>query len=134
MPRTRVALPQALVDGAERFACWRAERTTHRIPEELWSLATDLGNRFGASRASRALGVAYGTLRQRMEAVPPAAAPEMAPSTFVEVRASPAPAERPGSCRVEFERPSGERMRVYLGDGCDGDLSRLTRVFLGDRS
>ncbi len=134
MPRTRVALPQALVDGAERFSRWRAERTTHQIPEDLWSLATELGLRFGASRASRALGVAYATLRQRMEAVSSTTAAELAPSTFVEIRTSPPPVERPGSCRVEFERPSGERMRVYLGDACDGDLSRLTRVFLGERS
>ena len=134
MPRTRVALPQALVDGAERFARWRAERTTHRIPEDLWSLATDLGLRFGASRASRALGVAYGTLRQRMEAASSTAATAMTPSTFVEIRTSPPPAERLGTCRVEFERPSGERMRIYLGDGCDADVSRLTQVFLGERS
>jgi len=76
--------------------------------------------------------VGHRALKERVESLvlgPPA---EIARSTFVEFRTSPEPMERRGSCQVEFERVSGEKMRVELGRACDADLARLTRLFLGE--
>jgi len=132
MARPRAVLPAELVGAARRFARWRAQRTTRRIPEELWSLATDLGTRLGVSRTSRALCVGHRALKERVDSVSRAAPADIASSTFVEIRTAPEPRERSGSCQVEFERTSGEKMRVELGSGCGADLDRLARIFLGE--
>jgi len=76
--------------------------------------------------------VGHRALKKRVDSVTPTPPAEIAPSTFVEIRTSPEPMDRRGSCHVEFERTSGEKMRVQLGSACDTDLARLTRLFLGE--
>ena len=132
MARPRAVLPAELIGAARRFERWRSKRTTRQIPEELWSLAAELGSQFGVSRTSRALGVGYQGLKKRVVAPKPSATTAVTPQAFVEIRTSRALLERAGSCQVEFERTSGEKMRVQLGSGCEADLSRLTRLFLGE--
>ena len=133
MPRTRVALPAPLASAARRFERWRAERTTRRIPEELWVLAADLGARHGVSRTSRALHVQYGDLKKRVEEAKQPDTVDGAPRAFVEIRRAPSMTEQPGAGRVELEKASGEKMVIYLGDACHANLTELARLFLGRR-
>ena len=56
-----------LIQGAQRFARWRRRRTRREIPCELWSLAAELGVRYGVSRTARVLGLSYPGLKQRVE-------------------------------------------------------------------
>ena len=133
MPRSRAALPAPLANAARRFERWRAERTTRRIPEELWVLATDLGTRYGVNRTSRALHVHYDALKKRVEAVARSDTGDGSPAAFVEIGSAPPPTEQPGASRVEFEKASGEKMVVHLGDACHANLTELARLFLGRR-
>jgi hypothetical protein len=132
MPRTRAALPAPLASAARRFERWRAERTTRRIPEELWALAADLGACYGVNRTSRALHVHYDALKKRVQATPPQRAERVAElPTFVEIGSAPPTPQQPGAGRVEFEKASGEKMVVHLGGACHANLTELARVFLG---
>ena len=131
MPRPRAAVPAPLARAAGRFERWRAHRTTRRIPEELWALATELGVRHGVSRTSRALHVQYDDLKKRVLRAPPRDCEETALSpAFVEIRTAPTRVDQGSACRVEFEKVSGEKMRVEWNGAHDADLAQLARLFL----
>ena len=135
MPRTRAALPGPLVKAARRFERWRADRTSRQIPEELWALATELGARHGVSPTARALRLHAHTLKKRVAAVTRHAFEEPARQpAFVEIQSPPAAETSPGGYGIEFEKSSGEKMRVHLSGACGVDLTRLTRLFLEPRS
>ena len=131
MPRPRTALPAPVTRAVWRFERWRAKRTTRRIPEELWALATDLGARYGVNRTSRALHVHYDALKKRVEAAAQPDTKDGVPAAFVEFRSAPPRTEQSGAGRVEFEKSSGEKMVVQLGSACHADLTELARLFLG---
>ena len=135
MPRTRAALPGPLAQATRRFERWRAERTTQRIPEELWVLATELGARHGVSPTARARRLHAHTLKKRVVAtsLPEAESPAR-PAAFVEIHSPPTAEAVPGECRVEFEKASGEKMRVHLRGACGADLARLAQLFLEHRA
>ncbi len=127
MPKSSTRLPTQLTKGAQRFDRWRSQRTTRRIPEDLWALATKLGARHGASRTARALRVDYVGLKRRVEATEsPAATTE--PASFVEIRATSAPSGPEGRLKVEFLKTTGDRMRIQLS--APGSLVELARLFL----
>lgn len=131
MARPRTALPAPVTRAVQRFERWRAERSTRRIPEELWALATDLGARYGVNRTSRALHVHYDALKKRVEAVTQPDAEGGAAAAFVEFRNVAPGTDQPGAGRVEFEKVSGEKMVVQLGSACHADITELARLFLG---
>ena len=126
-------LPADLSSAARRFAEWRKNRTTRRIPDELWSLAADLGARHGLSRTARALRVDYYGLKKRIDA---AAAPDpsetVAPPAFVSILTAPSAEAADGL--IEFERAGGEKMRIHWKGGATPDLAALSRLFLWPRS
>jgi len=126
-------LPTDLSSAARRFLKWRRNRTTRRIPEDLWSLAADLGARHGLSRTARALRIDYYSLKKRIDA---AAAPDPsetdAPPAFVSILTT--PSADLSDCLVEFERAGGEKMRIHLKGGVAPDIGALSRLFLEPRS
>jgi hypothetical protein len=133
MPKAAVPVPAPLASAARQFEVWRSERTTRRISPELWSLATDLGARYGVCRTAKVLHLHYDALKKRVAAAT-ATAPDdaRAPSAFVEVlTAPPTPA---GECLVEFERACGEKMRLHVKGMGTPDLAALARLFLGRRA
>jgi len=130
MARPSSPLPAALGVAAGRFAAWRSSRTDHRIPEDLWSVAADLGARYGVSRTSRALRVRYYDLKARIEGATRGVVVEpAASSSFVEILT--APAASPAECVVEIENGSGAKMRVHLKGPGTAELVALSRAFLG---
>lgn len=132
MARASSPLPTALARAAWRFESWRRSRTTQRIPEELWSLAADLGARFGVSRTARALRIQYYDLKKRVPDVlrdAPSAKPT-APA-FVEILT--APSTMPSECVVEFESSAGDKMRVEMKGAKTSDIMALSKLFLGRR-
>jgi hypothetical protein len=119
-----------------RFERWRSAHTGRLpIPERLWTAATELAREHGVFPTAKALRLEYGKLKQRVEAVVPAAKARAAvprrtrsrprPPTFVELLAP-----RPGSspeCRVELEGPRG-RMRVEFKGLATAELVALSRA------
>ena len=130
MPRISLPMPTPLARAARRFQEWREQRTTHRIPEELWTLAADLGRRYGVSRTARTLGVQYPDLKTRVDLVVTEAAalpePHSSSPAFVEYLA-PAP---PPMCVIELEGARGARMRVQLQGADQSNMVAFARVFL----
>jgi len=131
MARSASALAPALTRAARRFDTWRRNRTARRIPDELWSLAAELGARHGVSRTARALRVQYYDLKKRVGAAAAEQEGVEAPPAFVEILT--APSWAPSGCVVEFESPSGAKMRIEVkGEGAP-DLAELSRVFFESR-
>jgi hypothetical protein len=140
MPRAASPLPAPLAKGARRFAAWRSHRTSHRIPEELWSLAVELASRHGVSRTARALGVQHPDLKRRLDATEDRGAVGAGPAgtpAFVEFVTT-LPPSRPApdlesAWRVEIEHPSGAKMRIEGKDALGRELVELSRLFLEAR-
>ena len=133
MPKGAGGLPGPLASGARRFERWRRSRTARRIPAELWSLAADLGTRFGVSRTARALRVGYYALKERVDAAAALEADEAEASpAFVEILT--APSTVTSECLVEFESADGAKMRIQVKGPSTPDLAELSRLFLERRS
>jgi len=132
------------------------------VPEELWVLATEMGKRYGVSRAARALGVHYYGLKKRVEeekgeAPDPADGNADAAATGMPAgrswRSAPDSADGNGDaagrpafveirtvpdsassgCVVEFEGVAGT-MRVRFDDVKPAVLVELTRAVLERRA
>ena len=131
MAREASALPDPLAKATRRFEGWRSKRIEKRIPEELWNLAVGLGRRYGVSRTSRALRLQYYALKERMEAGLETHPTEQTSSpAFVEIRTTPFPAGQ--TAQVEFESPSGAKMRVEVNGEVSPGLVELSRLFLAE--
>jgi hypothetical protein len=130
--RTAQKLPPQLEAGRRRFERWRSEREGRaRIPEALWSLASELGVEFGVHRTARVLRLNYDALKARVMVAQAGIASRESAPTFVEVFAGAAPGARP--CVVELEDGHGARMRLHLEDADATLLGALTSAFVGAR-
>ena len=129
MAKKEAGLSQPLASAALRFKTWRSCRTTHRIPEELWAVAAELGARFGVSRTAQAVGVGYRGLKGRVDALN-ATKPgvEARQPAFVEIVAP--PSSSTGECSVEFESRGQAKMRIHVKGSHALDLVELSRVFI----
>ncbi len=124
--RQRRELPLDLTRGAAQFAQWRQSRIPGaRIPEALWNQAVKLARRDGVSRTAKALHVGFHELQKRAarQANPDQETPAAA-TAFVELPA----ALVVGECMIEWENPSGAKMRVEF-KGSWPDLIALSRSF-----
>ena len=125
--RMRGEIPEDLARGARRFAEWRRTRELGtRIPDVLWNMAVELAGRYGVSRTSVALQVGYYELRKHVDRRTPLAQSGGEPAPFVELPAAPWAS---GECVLEFERPSGAKLRVQVKSPRLPDLVALGRSF-----
>ncbi len=133
MAKSTSPLPKALASAARRFDSWREARTSRRIPADLWTVATDLGIRFGVSPTARALRVDQDTLENLIDTATTMEETEAEHvPTFMEILTE-APAA-PSECLVVFESASGAKMRIEARGASTLDLARLSRLFLGQDS
>jgi len=134
MSKLASPLPTPLSRAAQRFEEWRRNRTTHGIPAELWSLAADLGARYGVSRTARALRVQYYALKKRIDNAAATSETDVTvtPPAFLEILT--APTATASECLVEFESPSGAKMRIQVKSASILNLAELSRLFLEIRS
>lgn len=129
--RRRGELSADLARAAARFAQWRRTRVLgERIPGALWRLAVELAGREGVSRTATALRVGYYELQRRTAATEPGrnSAPSPSPA-FVELPGG--LVTGPGECLIEWERASGERLRIRLQGLPTPDVVALGRSFWG---
>ncbi len=108
----------SLAEARRRFERWRKVRGGGgRIPHELWMAAAKAAATHGAEAVAADLGVNLAQLRRWMR-VSDGGQPEAAPATFVELPALPGLAANAGTaaseCTLEFEEPSGRRLRIWL--------------------
>jgi hypothetical protein len=124
-------LPAELESGRREFEQWRRGRKLHTpIPELLWVRAVKLAGKYGVSRTARILRVGYYSLQERVEratACSPASSPTGSEPAFLEL-AVPSAADT-GECLVEWEDPTGAKMRIQLKGVQVPDLIALSRSF-----
>ena len=130
MAKSTTGLPGPLADGVRRFEKWRRTRTAHRIPAELWSLAAELGGQYGLSRTARVLRVDYYAMKKHIDASSSDQDEAVAAPAFVEILTTPGSSDL-SECQVEFESPSGRKMRIQMQGACIPVLTELSRLFLG---
>ena len=129
--RKRQALAADLSQAATRFERWRQKRVKgERIPEQLWTVATELAGHHGVSRTAGVLKLDYYTLKERL--TQPTrhsgrASSPTSPPSFVEL--TPGPLASPSPCEIEFSDASGSTLRVRLPAGQVPDLATLLRSF-----
>jgi len=122
----------SLTDVKLQFKIWRDTRKQKsRIPDELWSAAVSLSNRYSIQSISKALHVNHTTLRDRVSAWKTNRS-QQTHSCFIEI---PLPQSSPASkCLVEMENRSGEKMRMHFSGGIGLDLLALSQNFWERRS
>ena len=111
------AIAPTLEELQRQFSVWRSSREkSRRIPEELWSSATDLAREIGVNRVVRALHLDYTRLKRRVTgqaASKTQALPTPTRPTFVELAVN-AVGPRP-EWMVEFEGRSGKVTMRLVG-------------------
>lgn len=124
-------MPADLARAAQQFTVWRQSREFGaRIPERLWQAAVSLAARHGISRTAGALKLGYYDLKKRLDRssrdpqVPDSSVHHPA---FLELPAVSLPAS--AECVIEFEKASGDRMRVHLKGVSMPDLAAFGRDF-----
>jgi len=124
-------LPAELESGRREFEQWRRGRKLHTpIPEWLWARTVKLAGKYGVSRTARILRVGYYSLQERVEratACSPASSPRGSEPAFLEL-AVPSAAGT-AECLVEWEDPTGAKMRIQLKGVQVPDLVALSRSF-----
>lgn len=116
-----------LADAAEQFKAWRESAARpRRIPETLWSLATECAHAYGVSKTVTALGLDYYRLKRRVGACNDGAREQPSPA-FVELALD--GASRPaGACVVELADGDGRRLRVELPERNATQLASIARA------
>ena len=132
--KPQAPLPAKLAQGRKCFEQWRSKQTHRtRLPDPLWSLATELAQEFGLSRTACTLRLSYNCLKKRLETpVLDPASQTKYPTQFVELQ--PAQAHPVTECAIECENVQGSKMRIQLkGQDLEG-LTRLCRELWSSHS
>jgi hypothetical protein len=93
------------------------------IPEPLWTLATQLAERFGVCQTASTLKLDYYGLKRRLSESSSVGAGQ--PAAFLEL--SSAPPAATGECIIECENSAGARLRIHLKGIAMPDLAALSR-------
>ena len=111
-----------------QYEAWRQTRKQgEHIPESLWEAAARLAGAFGVGRVSRALGVGYYALRERVqEGSQPSRSGHQA-AAFIELPL-PTPSARVDYL-VELEDGRGAKMTLRLGPGSGSEVLALAQAF-----
>jgi hypothetical protein len=123
--------PPALSQLRDRFESWRKkkENRTEPIPEALWVSAVSLARKYGLNIVTKVLRLEYYSLRKRVENLPEprkSIKPEICHHPqFVELTQ---PVLVP-ECSLEFENPSGAKLKVQLKGAANLDLVALGQAF-----
>jgi hypothetical protein len=130
----RRAQLNSLAEARRGFERWRKVRGRGgRIPHELWRAAVKAAVTHGAEAVAADLGVNLVRLRDWMRSVE-GGEPEAAPAAFVELPELPCIAgiadacTAASECTLEFEEPSGRRLRISLKGLATAQAMELGRV------
>lgn len=130
--RRRVQV-DSLAEARRRFERWRKDRGGGgRIPHELWMAAAEAAAEHGAEGVAADLDVDLGRLRHWMRSVD-RGEPEGAAAAFVELPplagfAGIADAGPAAECTLEFEEPSGRKLRISLRGPATAQALELGQV------
>jgi hypothetical protein len=113
-----------------RIDHWRAARRKHGpMPADLWDEATTLARRFGASHVSRALGVGYEPLQQRVQTGRAEVISKPSVTGFLELSGAQLAGTTVGGAMVELVGCDGARMTITLPAGSVVDVAAVVQAF-----
>jgi hypothetical protein len=117
------AIPEGIVQlqrQLDQFRSTQPRRT--KLPESLWQAAVELARQYGVYPVAHPLRLDYMGLKKRLSGVPIVRRKATKPA-FVELIA---PQEE---CVIEFESPSGNKMRVQWKASTPLDWASLVRAW-----
>lgn len=121
-------IPDSLAKAQRRFERWRkGRRSRGRLPEELWTLATELAMEHGVNRTAKTLRLDYYSLKKRVDTK---AEEAEAPPEFVEILQGIPQAASPG-CTMEIDDGDGAALRIRIQGADLPDLAAIARAFRG---
>ena len=130
-PSLPLSDPQ-LADTAATLAEWRKTRPrSPRIPEDLWSRATELADRYGIAKVAVALKLDYTSLKRRLASTvtakrPAAGVRSSAPSAdFVELDFGLPLA--PSPCILVLSDRHGRALRIELPRAASSEIAEVAR-------
>lgn len=128
MPRQRAGqLPEPLIRLQQELEQWRATQPTRsKLPHSLWESAVAVARQCGVYTAAKALRLDYRGLKKRVLGSDAPRRKSKQPA-FVELLAQ--PVARAEDYMVEFESPSGAKMRVQWKATLPPDWSSLLRAW-----
>ena len=127
--QAKSVLPAKLAKGQEHFEQWRNQhQTRRRLPDHLWSLATELARQYGISRTARILRLDYQRLKRRSQRpVFKNCTPETPAVQFVDLISEKPYGHQPVQCHIECEQFHKGKIRVELKGPNWPDLTSLCR-------
>ena len=117
------AIPEAILQlqrQLDQFRSTQPRRT--KLPESLWQAAVELARQYGVYPVAHPLRLDYTGLKKRVGGVPIVRRKATKPA-FVEMIA---PQEE---CVIEFEAPSGNKMRIQWKASTPHDWASLLRAW-----
>ncbi len=127
MPHTLPVPSTSLSSVKLQFKTWRKTRKQKsRIPNELWTAAVSLSDRYSIHRISKALHVNHSALRDRVSARKANRSQQTYPC-FIEL--PPQQSLSVSECLVEMENRSGDKIRMHYSGGGGPDLLALSQNF-----
>ncbi len=131
MPHTLPVPLTSLATVKLQFKTWRKTRKQKsRIPDELWTAAVSLSDRYSIHCISKALHVNHTALRDRVSSYK-TNKNQHTHSCFIEL---PPPQSPVFECLVEMENRFGDKMRMNFSGGVGLDLWALSQNFWEKRS
>ena len=119
-------IPEPIVQLQRQLDQFRsAQPRRTKLPESLWQAAVELARQYGVYSVAHALRLDYMGLKKRLGGVPIPRRKATKPA-FVELIA---PQRRLEECVIEFEAPSGNKMRVQWKASVPRDWVSLLRAW-----
>ena len=116
-------IPEAILQlqrQLDQFRSIQPRRT--KLPESLWQAAVELARQHGVYSVAPPLRLDYTGLKKRLDGVPVVRRKATKPA-FVELIAP------PEECAIEFETPSGSKMRIQWKASAPPDWLSLLRAW-----
>ena len=126
LTRKNTPIPEAIVQlqrQLEQFRSTHPRRT--KLPESLWQIAVELARQHGLYSVAHPLRLDYVGLKRRIEGAPSPRRRSRKPA-FVELIPSPVSKLE---CVIEFESPSGSKMRIRWEAPTASDWANLLRAW-----
>ncbi len=123
--RSKSTLPTKLAHGLKCIERWRGKQKPRtRLPDHLWSLATELARGFGLNPTASLLRLDYYGLKKRLDrpGLGPVS-PTQANPSFLELL--PVEATSTAECTIECQNAAGTQIRIQLKGQDLRDLTLL---------
>ena len=126
--KSTAPIPEAIVQLQRQFDQFRSTRTRRaKLPEPLWQAAVELAREHGIYSVAHPLRLDYMGLKKRIGGIPTVRQRSTKAATFVELTAPQAAAQH--ECAVDFECPSGRKMRIHWKASTPPDWISLLRAW-----